>query len=101
MRSEEFVVLMFAAPHPPQRAGMQEDVGRQGHVNRSRLDYDAGDLCRLSRSRVGDCLCVLLYKDVRVHVYVRVLEDVHHDVLHANSVRSGTSTCTILEYPSA
>jgi hypothetical protein len=41
--SEAFVVLMFAAPHPPQRAGMQDEVGRQGPVNRSRLGYDAGD----------------------------------------------------------
>ncbi len=26
--SDEFVVLMFAAPHPSQRAGMQDEVGR-------------------------------------------------------------------------
>ena len=43
MGSEEFVVLMFAAPHPPQRAGMQDEVGRHGPVNRSCLGYDAGD----------------------------------------------------------
>jgi hypothetical protein len=28
-------VFMFAAPHPPQRAGLQDEVGRQGPVNRS------------------------------------------------------------------
>jgi hypothetical protein len=28
-------------PHPPQRAGMQDEVGRQGPVNRSCLGYDA------------------------------------------------------------
>ncbi len=38
-----FVVLMFAALHPPQRAGMPDEVGRQGPVNRSCLGYDAGD----------------------------------------------------------
>ncbi len=43
MGSEEFVVLMSAAPHPPQRAGMQDEVGRHGPVNRSCLGYDAGD----------------------------------------------------------
>jgi hypothetical protein len=41
--SEEFVVLVFAAPHPPQRAGVHDEVGCQGHVNRSCLGYDAGD----------------------------------------------------------
>ncbi len=35
-----FALLMFAAPHPPQRAGMQAEVGP---VNRSCLGYDAGD----------------------------------------------------------
>jgi hypothetical protein len=29
--------------HPPQRAGMQDEVGSQGPVNRSCLGYDAGD----------------------------------------------------------
>jgi hypothetical protein len=37
------LLLMFAAPHPPQCAGMQDEVGRQGPVNRSCLGYDAGD----------------------------------------------------------
>ncbi len=41
--SEEFVVLMLAAPHAPQRAGMEDEVGLQGPVNRSCLGYDAGD----------------------------------------------------------
>ncbi len=42
MGSEEFVVLMFAAPHPPQRAGMQVEVGRHGPVNGPCLGDDAG-----------------------------------------------------------
>jgi hypothetical protein len=50
--SEEFVVLMFAAPHPPQRAGMQDEVRRQGPVNRSCLGYDAYT-CRLPNNTKG------------------------------------------------
>ncbi len=37
--SEEFVVLMLAAPHPPQRA----ECRMRSAVNRSCLGYNAGD----------------------------------------------------------
>ncbi len=54
---------MFAAPHPPQRAGMQDEVGRQGPVNRC-LGCDVGD-CRACvwvalEVAFSDGTCVLL-----------------------------------------
>ena len=49
--SEEFVVLMFAVPHPPQRERVQYEVGREGPVGRQLLD-------RRARDRLGPRLCV-------------------------------------------
>ncbi len=52
--SEKFVALMFAAPHPPQRLRVQNEVGRGDRARRPALGHGAGVVPRCVRvSTVG------------------------------------------------
>ncbi len=62
MGSEEIIVLMFAVPHPTQRARVQYEVGREGPVGRQVLGRRARD----RRARV--------WVRVRTRVRTRVLQ---------------------------